>query len=294
MTEGAAASNKRKAQWTPQTNRKRHMASTAKGSSALLVTCDKIKERQVVKDILNILNDVAEVLYPGTKEDAAEKSESKAKTSAELLQDEIAGLKKDAKEGSTGRFAALDSGVKGIILVQFLDESLDVKRIVDHIFQQVVDTKEFASRFIQRMIPLEKLCYPSVEDIAACAKPFIERHFKDTEGIQYAVEVRKRNSGNIASMDIINACVAVVGPNHKVNLTKPDVVIVIEIFKNVCGVSVVTDFHRFKKFNVRLILDPPKAKEETKEKAKKDANEATNDEAKEEEAKEDAKEEEDA
>ncbi|KAF0683946.1 Aste57867_24027 [Aphanomyces stellatus] len=277
--KSAAPNNKRKAQWTPpSSHKKRQMASTAKGFSAVLVTCDKTKERQVVKDILNILNDTADILYPkkvdenadDDNDDAAKDDDAKPKSSAEMLQEEIAGLKKDAKAGKTGRFTALDSGVKGIILVQFLDESMDVKKVIDHIFQQVQNTMEFSSRFIQRMIPLEKMCYPSVEDITACATPFIERHFKDTKDIQYSVEVRKRNSGNIASMDIINACVAVVGAQHKVNLTKPEVVIVIEIFKNVCGVSVVTNFHQHKKFNVRMILEPPPKDTEKKDAKKKE------------------------
>ncbi|RHY99719.1 hypothetical protein DYB26_008976 [Aphanomyces astaci] len=275
MSTDASTGNKRKPQWSAATShKKRHVASTAKGFSAVLVTCDKTKERQCVKDILNILNDAADVLYP-KKDDkvvdasaadnavTADDDESKpTKTSADLLQEEISGLKKDAKDRKTGRFSALDSGVKGIILVQFLDESMDVKKVIDHIFEQVQKTMEFSSRFIQRMIPLEKLCYPSVEDITACATPFIERHFKDTSG--FSVEVRKRNSGNIVSMDIINACVDVVGSQHKVNLTAPHVVIVVEIFKNVCGVSVVTNFHQYKKFNVRMILDPP-AKEPKKD-----------------------------
>ncbi|RHY29225.1 hypothetical protein DYB32_005323 [Aphanomyces invadans] len=212
----------------------------------------------------HLVHNAADVLYP-TQDDeddgrngtaAATEDDDKPKSSAELLQEEIDGLKNDAKIRKTGRFSALDSGVKGIILVQFLDQTMDVKKIIGHIFDQVQKTMEFSSRFIQRMIPLEKLCYPSVEEIAACATPFIERQFKDTTGLQFAVEVRKRNSGNIVTMDIINACVAVVGPQHKVNLTTPDVVILIEIFKNVCGVSVVTNFHQHKKFNVRMILEP--------------------------------------
>jgi len=45
------------------------------------------------------------------------------------------------------------------------------------------------------------------------------------------VEIKKRNCGKIPSIDIINACVGVVGEGHIVNLTKPDIVILIEIFK---------------------------------------------------------------
>ncbi|OQR93806.1 hypothetical protein ACHHYP_02268 [Achlya hypogyna] len=252
MTTDAKSGTKRKAAWQPPVYKKRNVASTAKGSAGVLVSCDRTKERQVVKDILNILSEAADKHYPADDNDDDEDVEDDSKTSAEKLAEEIKGLKKNK-----GRFVALDSGVKGVIMVQSTDTKVPIIALVDHIFDEIVATKQFSSRFIQRLIPLENLCFPGVEEITAAVTPLIERHFKETTGLTFSVEVKKRNSGNIPSIDIINACVAVVGPNHKVNLTSPDVVILVEIFKNVCGVSVVTNFHQFRKFNVRAILDPP-------------------------------------
>ncbi|OQR93618.1 hypothetical protein THRCLA_08400 [Thraustotheca clavata] len=264
MSDTVMSGSKRKAAWQPPAHKKRNVASTAKGYAGILVTCDRIKERQVVKDVLNILNEAAEKYYPKYDEDNEEEEEGDSKTSAEKLAEEIKGLKKDK-----GRFVALDTGVKGIIMIQIVDRKIPVIALVDRIFEEVVDTKQFSSRFIQRLIPLENLCFPSVEDITTAVTPFIERHFKDTKDLTFCVEVKKRNSGNIPSMDIINACVAVVGEQHKVDLTTPQVVILIEIFKNVCGVSVVTNFHQFRKFNVRVIVDPPKDEKKPKKDEKK-------------------------
>ena len=83
------------------------MASTAKGFAGILVTCDRTKERQVVKDILNILNDTADKHYPkdlDENDDDDDDADDDSKTSAEKLAEEIKGLKKDK-----GRFIALDS-----------------------------------------------------------------------------------------------------------------------------------------------------------------------------------------
>ncbi|EQC38158.1 hypothetical protein SDRG_04587 [Saprolegnia diclina VS20] len=283
-TTEAKTGTKRKAAWQPPVYKKRNVASTAKGFAGILVTCDRTKERQVVKDILNILNDTADKHYPkdlDENDDDDDDADDDSKTSAEKLAEEIKGLKKDK-----GRFIALDSGVKGIIMIQIADKKIPVVALVNHIFEEIEATKQFSSRFIQRVIPLENLCFPDITEITEAVTPYIERHFKDTKDLTFSVEVKKRNSGNIASMDIINACVAVVGPAHKVNLTTPDVVILIEIFKNVCGVSVVTNFHQFRKFNVRSILDPPPVTGTKKESLKKPSTEEKTKEVAEEDDKE--------
>lgn len=97
-------------------------ASNAKGSGGVLVTCDKTKERQCVRDALNILNDAADQYFPSAekeepKDEAEAADETQSKSTSEegadsvqkLLQEEIAALKSDAKNRQTGRFTALDT-----------------------------------------------------------------------------------------------------------------------------------------------------------------------------------------
>ncbi|TYZ60182.1 hypothetical protein PybrP1_012091 [[Pythium] brassicae (nom. inval.)] len=252
-------------------------AAAAKGSGGVLVTCDKTKERQSVRDTLDVLNDAADKFFPATEmarlagdaeetdSGATAAASSAADTVQKKLQDEINALRADAKKRKTGRFTALDTGVKGVILIQILDPEISARALVLRIFAEVEASKEFASRFISRLIPLEKIGHAARDDIRELARPMIAAqlaahrsvHGADAPPLEYAVDIKRRNCTHIKSMEVINDLAAVVGPEQKVNLTAPEVVILVEVFRNTCGVSVVTNFHEYKKFNVRSILDPP-------------------------------------
>ncbi|OWY93016.1 hypothetical protein PHMEG_00037736 [Phytophthora megakarya] len=288
---GREGGDKRKKQWMSgrDGNQKRYKgalgaAANAKGHGAVLVTCDKIKERQSVSDALNILNEAADRFFPVERE---EKEETEAETGDSVqkkLQEEIAALQTQAKSRQTGRFTALDTGVKGAILIQFKDSNVSPTALMNKIFEEVESTKDFASRFIQRMIPLEKVGYSSVEAIKELAAPMVKEHLEafkeeqkaaDKDGdFEFAVEFNRRNCTNLDRMSVINSIVELVGEDKtKVNLTTPRSVLMVEVFRNTCGFSVLTEFHRFKKYNVRSIIDPPVPGQQTAKKEKKDKEE---------------------
>ncbi|ETP14574.1 hypothetical protein F441_10483 [Phytophthora nicotianae CJ01A1] len=288
---GREGGDKRKKQWMSgrDGNQKRHKgalgaAANVKGHGAVLVTCDKIKERQSVSDALNILNEAADRFFPAAEEDNKDEEEAAADEEGDSvqkkLQEEIAALQTQAKKRQTGRFTALDTGVKGAVLIQFKDDNVSPTALLSNIFEEVESSKDFASRFIQRMIPLEKVGYSSVEAIKELAAPMIKAHLEafkaeqkaagKDEDFEFAVDFKRRNCTNLNSMDVINALVELVGEDKtKVNLTTPRSVLMVEVFRNTCGFSILTDFHRFKKYNVRSIIDPPVPGQQTAKKGEK-------------------------
>ncbi|TDH70305.1 hypothetical protein CCR75_001652 [Bremia lactucae] len=269
-------SDKRRKQWMGgrDGNQKRYKgalsaATNAKGHGAVLVTCEKIKERQSVSDALNILNEAADRYFPADEETKDQEETSAADESNSMqkqLQEEIKGLQEKAKTRQTGRFTALDTGVKGAVLIQFKDDSISPMALISKIFEDAETTKSIASRFIQKMIPLEKVGYSSVEGIKELAAPMIHAHLeafrkeqKDAgkdDVFEFAVEFKRRNCTNLNSMDVINALVELVGEEKtKVNLTTPRSVLIVEVFRNSCGFSISNDFYRFKKYNVRSFIE---------------------------------------
>lgn len=93
-------------------------AANAKGSGGVLVTCDKTKERQSVRDALNLLNEAADKYFPSQEQEEQEDKQGKeggedeeqgSKSVQEMLAAEVAALKADAKQRRTGRFTALDT-----------------------------------------------------------------------------------------------------------------------------------------------------------------------------------------
>ncbi|CAI5740990.1 unnamed protein product [Hyaloperonospora brassicae] len=288
---GREAQDKRKKQWMGGRDgtSKRHRgalgaAANAKGHGAVLVTCDKIRERQSVSDALNILNEVADRFFPlaedTTQEGDEHETEEKSDSVQKKLQEEIEAVQTQAIKRQTGRFTPLDTGVKGAVLIQVKDDRLSPTALVGKILEQVEHSKDFASRFIMRMIPLEKVGYSSVEAIKELAAPMIKAHVAayaeeqtaagTDEPLEFAVEFKRRNCTNLNSMDVIDALVELVGEDKtKVNLTTPRSVLLVEVFRNTCGFSILTDFHRFRKYNVRSMIDPPESGQQTAKKGAK-------------------------
>ncbi len=51
---------------------------------------------------------------------------------------------------------------------------------------------------------------------------------------------------------------------HKVNLTNPSTAIVVEIMKNICGLSVIRDYYQLSKYNLNSLYGPEVSTEDTK------------------------------
>ncbi|CCI40878.1 unnamed protein product [Albugo candida] len=234
-------------------------ASAAKGSQGVLLTCDRSKEKQTIRDALNLLNEAAD-RYFGSKESTECTSTASPLSSVQATLDaEVQELRSNAKKRVTGRFTPLDTGVKGVILLKCVHTTVSVEALIIRFFEELEESKEIPSRFINRLIPLEKIGHASINEIQQTAKELIQKrgYHKSASPIEYCVEVKRRNCTHIKSMDVINACVSEMDPLHKVNLTKPSVVIMIEIFRTTFGMSVVTTYHQHKRYNVRSIIDPP-------------------------------------
>lgn len=67
----------------------------------------------------------------------------------------------------------MQQGVKGVILIQILDPEISARALVLQLFADVAATKEFASRFISRLIPLERIGHSAKDDILELARPMI-------------------------------------------------------------------------------------------------------------------------
>ena len=67
--------------------------------------------------------------------------------------------------------------------------------------------------------------------------------------------IKIRNNSKMDRMEIIKGIAAVIGEKHKVNLTNPTLFVVVEIFKTVCGISVVDDYFKYKKYNMEEVFE---------------------------------------
>ena len=115
-----------------------------------------------------------------------------------------------------------------------------------------------SSRFITRMVPVQATCFSGVEEIRHVVEylvtlalqelPSSQENSNDdlTKTTTFAIQAKLRICGHLKRTQIIDEVAKQVvqsAPRWKVNLSDPDFTILIEVCKNIAGISVIPSSH---------------------------------------------------
>ncbi|XP_037104365.1 THUMP domain-containing protein 1 isoform X2 [Syngnathus acus] len=243
------------------------------GMQGILITCS-MNQRKCAAEAFNLLSEYADKLYGPEKfeEEAGECSEGEnAKEEVDVedaLKKEVAQLRAGGGRQER-RFQALDSGANNVIFIR--TRNLESDKLVHHILSDLHATKKKKTRVILRMLPVTGTCKAFPEDMMRYMSTFLEPWFKKPNHATYQIAFKARNNSHNKRDDVIKAIAGLVGklnPKNKVNLTQPDLTIILEVIKSVCCVSVVREYTRYRKYNLQEVV---KDEEPKKEDAAKDA-----------------------
>jgi hypothetical protein len=137
--------------------------SSVKGYSVILATCDTAREREANKELLNLLTQTIEIVYPElsktsnashenvekcNEESMNSTNASDTKTVQDLLAEELADIRSKSKDKtkSSHTIVSLNTGVKGLILVKLIDGILCPIKLVTAIFDKIKSDKSALSR----------------------------------------------------------------------------------------------------------------------------------------------------
>ena len=120
--------------------------------------------------------------------------------------------------------------VTGLILARTAMNPVDV---VERL-KEVVASEPWEVRYILRVLPIEKIVAPELEDIQGAAGELAEARIGQDESFRITVE--KRHS-HLHSAEIIDYVAE--GVKRKVSLENPDWVVLVEIIGKHAGISVV-------------------------------------------------------
>jgi tRNA(Ser,Leu) C12 N-acetylase TAN1 len=127
-----------------------------------------------------------------------------------------------------------------------------------------------SSRFVQRMIPLQATCFASIDEIRATAQALMIKFFPP-KAKTFAIAAKRRNNGNLKRDQIIDTVAGLVlasNPDCKVNLDNPEVTIIVEVCKTLCGISIVPSCDEFKNFNLVMVREQQDQEDEEAEESK--------------------------
>lgn len=245
------------------------------GMQGFLVTCNN-NESQAVKEMYNLFNEYADKLYGpeqchGLKKKTLQDNEGKLENTAEddddddddgddeeeediekALKKEVNALKQTVP--AERRFQQLDSGAKNCL---FIKTTLSNPcELIHAILKDIYETQVQKSRFALRVIPIQTICRANLTDINNSAEDLFEPFFRTTYGtmLTYGISFKARMTSKVSRDEVIDSLCQIIGemnPLNKVNYSNPDLIVLVEVLRGFCCLSVVKDFNKFRKYNLQ-------------------------------------------
>ncbi|KAJ7348921.1 hypothetical protein DFH08DRAFT_923852 [Mycena albidolilacea] len=218
------------------------------------VTCIKGKEKQAVGELYELFNGLAAELWPEAAEgangdDDSDDAETEEGLSIEAqIANEVSAMKRPKKEQ---RFTNCQTNTPCVVFISCKPPIDPVKLVMKHV-QNVHETGLTHTRYSLRFSPVSAACVTNLPEIQALCRTAFEPFFGDAVGqkFKYKIELRIRNHTTLSRSELIEAIAKCVPEGHTVDLDHAELFILVEVFKSICGVSVVRDYSKLQKFNV--------------------------------------------
>ncbi|CDO74900.1 hypothetical protein BN946_scf184988.g7 [Trametes cinnabarina] len=227
------------------------------------VTCVKGKERQVVGELYDLFESLANDLWPqesATTAGASENSDEEDGGADDLerqIAKEVESMKRPRKE------------TRFVVFISCKPPVDPVKLVTTHV-ENVMRTGVTHTRYTQRLTPVAGTSVANIPEIQSlCGRLVREALAAEPEKkFSYKIELRMRNHSTLKREMLIPEIAKCVPEGHTVSLDNPELFILVEVFKvelsnfhsrnrgahirgqSVCGISVVRDYYKLHKFNV--------------------------------------------
>lgn len=226
------------------------------GIKGFLVTCN-FKERDSIRECYHLLNDYykksqKELEVEGKDEEKPDNDDDDDISSQ--IQDQIEKTNKQLKDRMQ-LFQSIDTGVQNCLFIKTSIE--DPIALGSAIIRDLAETKIKRTKVTLRLLPIQTVCKAKMEEITDAAGLLFDKYFLK-EPVTFGINYNKRFNNDIKRDDVIKELADIVSmknPLHKVNLKEPQLSVIVEIIKGCCLLSVIPDYHKFKKYNVNELWE---------------------------------------
>ncbi|RYN33080.1 hypothetical protein AA0112_g6055 [Alternaria arborescens] len=229
------------------------------GDAGIWATCAMKKEAKSVSDLRDLFQEYATTLY-GTAESNGTAAEDSSDSEGGDIEAEIKKELADIRKPTTKPlFTSLKLDTQCLMFFR-TRSPIEPVTFVHKICQDIANGAQPKNlRYVKRLTPITATDKATPQGLEAVAKEVLAPHFHgaDQAGKKFAIRPSIRNNKEFLRDGVINTIAAAVGPGHKVDLKNYDLLILVEIYKNVLGMSVVgPDFEKLKRFNIEELRQP--------------------------------------
>ena len=265
------------------------------GMCGMLITHDRNRDRSCTQDAFNVLNFFYEKWYKNAaaSDDDVSEADNNSEDDDEEVLDIANALASEVKEhkgkvDEKFNFYSLNSGCNNILFIKTnfsppLLPSIFVQRIFEF-FNTSVRNELTDVPFVKNVLrihPIDKSCSANLADIRKMLEGYLPQALqqfeesKEDNGNEFCVVFKRRNQDVVRQNDAIETIIAI--SNEKLdkwfyNCRSENVFLIIDIIGGVCCTSVVKDYFRLHKFNMRETVNRLVSTEQNKFMLKKPIN----------------------
>jgi len=213
----------------------------------------KGKEKQTVGELYDLFDSVAADLWPiNTSTNGSDNDEEAASEGLSIedqINNEVTAFKRPRSEQ---KFASCQTHTPCVVFIS-CKSPVDPVQLVETHIRNVQSTGVTRTRYTYRFVPVSATCYTGLSEMQALCKTVIETYLSQNPGnssTTYKIELRMRNHTTLERSAVIQAIAESVPKKFKVDLMKPELFILVEMFKSVCGMSITKDYYTLHKYNV--------------------------------------------
>ncbi|GAB0136028.1 hypothetical protein EsDP_00004345 [Epichloe bromicola] len=197
------------------------------------------------------------------------------------IEAELSGLKSQQKVKSRQIFTPVSAGIECLFFMKTMEpvEPVALAQKMCEDAQACADPTNRRCKYINRLTPVSDTEKATENGINKVARTVLSSWFhlkeeptgdskqvlessnsvKSTPAYTYAIRHNIRNHTTFKSDEVIHKIADLIDGRHKVNLSSPDKVILVEIFQLFCGISVVDGkkWGALKRFNMSALYDLP-------------------------------------
>ncbi|TFY69964.1 hypothetical protein EVG20_g2919 [Dentipellis fragilis] len=223
------------------------------------VSCVKGKEKQTVGELYDLFEHLASEMWPeGAVADSKEDEEDAEEEEEDLekqIAKELETIKKPRREQ---RFANCHTNTACVVFIS-CKPPVDPIKLVNRHIADVEETGVTRTRYTQRLTPVTGSCVANAPEIKSlferALKRFIAEDEEPEKAYRYKIELRSRNHNSLTRQQIIDTIAQCTPSTFTVDLEDPELFVLVEVFKSVCGIGIVKDYYAHQKFNVMEIAN---------------------------------------
>ncbi|KAL8697418.1 MAG: hypothetical protein Q9201_007130 [Fulgogasparrea decipioides] len=258
-----SADKKSKKQWQMPKTKFSNAPSIEPGDAGIWVTCDMHKEGLCTVELKGFFAECAKSFYG----EATSSDDHMANANVQGASDDIeAEIRREVSGMQDSKQDSLFVPVKlDIPCVLFFKTRAPVEPVsfVHNVCEAATneDTRR-KTRFVKRLTPMTRMGKATKKSLEEVAKVVLAPMFhvegtnSQKERFAFAIRPTIRNHHAIERDEIIKRVADLVGERHTVDLKNYDRMILVDVYRNVLGMSVVgSDFEKLKRFNLAEIQD---------------------------------------